>query len=522
MTAVIYARYSSDNQREESIEGQIRECKVFAEKNDMHVTGTYIDRAYSAKTDNRPEFQRMIKDSAKRLFDVVIVWKLDRFARNRYDAAYYKNALRKNKVRVVSAMENISDSPEGILMEAMLEGYAEYYSAELAQKVTRGLTENALKCRFNGSTPPVGYKVSADQKYEADPVTAPIVKEAFERYAAGEPMKEIVVFLTESGIRSGRGNPPSINTVTRILHNRKYIGEYSFKDIVVPGGMPAIVSEDLFNRVQERMAKTKRAPAQHKAEDDYILTTKLRCGKCKCFMVGESGRSKSGYSQYRYYKCVSAKKRRGCDKKAVRKDWIEDLVIDRIRQLLFDDELIDRIADKLVEESEKESAVLPNLERQLAETEKAITNMLNAIQSGIVTTSTKQRLEELEERKETLEIDILREKAERPVISREMFRAWIEHFREGDAGDRKHRQMLADRFVNVIYLYDDHLEIFLNFREGAETIAIDKSNNKKAHHQKAEQGKTSSEPAELNSSDLTSLGPPTKKPNLSTRQIRFL
>ncbi len=508
MTAVIYARYSSDNQREESIEGQIRENTEFARKNGMDIAGTYIDRALSAKTDNRPEFQRMIKDSAKRLFDVVIVWKLDRFARNRYDAAYYKNALRKNKVRVVSAMENISDSPEGILMEAMLEGYAEYYSAELAQKVTRGLTENALKCRFNGSTPPVGYKVSADQKYEADPVTAPIVKEAFERYAAGEPMKEIVVFLTESGIRSGRGNPPSINTVTRILHNRKYIGEYSFKDIVVPGGMPDIVSEDLFNRVQERMAKTKRAPAQHKAEDDYILTTKLRCGKCKCFMVGESGRSKSGYSQYRYYKCVSAKKRRGCDKKAVRKDWIEDLVIDRIRQLLFDDELIERIADALIEELGKESSILPNLRRQLFETEKGITNMLNAIQSGIVTASTKGRLEELEVQKESLKLSILKEEAERPVISKEIFKGWIEHFREYDTTDTDQRQRLVDHFVNSIYLYDDHFDLFLNFREGAETISFTHADMKKRAS-----GKNRSHVGneKFNSSDLTSLGPLKRK-----------
>lgn len=135
MTGVIYARYSSDNQREESIEGQLRECKEFAEKNDIAILGTYIDRALSAKTDNRPDFQRMIKDSDKNMFDVVLVWKLDRFARNRYDSAHYKSILKRNGVNVVSATEIISQGAEGILLESLLEGYAEYYSAELSEKV---------------------------------------------------------------------------------------------------------------------------------------------------------------------------------------------------------------------------------------------------------------------------------------------------------------------------------------------------------------------------------------------------
>lgn len=150
MTGVIYARYSSENQREESIEGQLRECKEFAKKNDIQIVGSYIDRALSAKTDNRPEFQRMIKESSGSLFDVIIVWKLDRFARNRYDSAHYKTLLRKNGVKVISATEAISDGAEGILLESMLEGMAEYYSVELAEKTLRGMTENALACKSNG------------------------------------------------------------------------------------------------------------------------------------------------------------------------------------------------------------------------------------------------------------------------------------------------------------------------------------------------------------------------------------
>lgn len=496
MTGVIYARYSSDNQREESIEGQIRDCKAFAERNGITVLATYIDRAYSAKTDNRPDFQRMIRDSAKGLFDCVLVWKLDRFARNRYDSAFYKNTLKKNKVKVISATEVISDNPEGILTESLLEGFAEYYSAELAQKVTRGLTENALKCRYNGGTLTMGYVIDDERHYQIDPLTAPVIAEAFERYANGDTMKQVTEFLTESGVKTSYNTAPTINTTAKMLHNRRYIGEYFYRDITIPDGVPAIVSKELFDKVQARMERTKKAPAQHKAEDDYILTTKLRCGKCKCFMVGESGRSHTK-AAYRYYKCVSAKKRRGCDKKAVRKEWIEELVIGQIQTLIMDDELIDRIADQLVCELEKESSALPLLKKELAEVEKCIENMLNAIQSGVLTTSTKQRLEELEDRKGELTVRIMQEEMAKPAVSRDVFVTWLGHFRSYDVTDREQRQRLVDHFVNVIYLYDDHLDLFLNFRDDAVSIEFDGEIGKAKERNK--------------SSDLSGVTPPKQK-----------
>ena len=243
MTGVIYARYSSDNQREESIEGQLRECKAFAEKNDIEIVNTYIDRALSAKTDNRPDFQRMIKDSEKGIFDTIIVWKLDRFARNRYDSAHYKSILRKNGVKVISATELISDSAEGILLESMLEGMAEYYSAELSEKVVRGLTENALKCKYNGGTLPIGYTIDKNQYFQIDPLTAPAVLNSFKQYAEGASMQEVTDNMNIKGIRTKRGGKISINSVTRMLHNRKYIGEYKYNDIVQQGGIPAIIPE---------------------------------------------------------------------------------------------------------------------------------------------------------------------------------------------------------------------------------------------------------------------------------------
>ena len=224
MKAVIYARYSSDNQREESIEGQLRECTAYCKKNGITILRTYIDRAMSAKTDHRPDFQRMIKDSAKGLFDVIIVWKLDRFARNRYDSAHYKAQLRKYGVKVLSATENISEGPEGIILESMLEGMAEYYSAELSEKVIRGHTENALKCKYNGGTPTFGFIIDKEKCYQIDPHTAPVVLESFTRYANGATMKEVMQYLVESGFTTVRGRKIDLNFIARLLKNRKYIG----------------------------------------------------------------------------------------------------------------------------------------------------------------------------------------------------------------------------------------------------------------------------------------------------------
>ena len=318
MTAVIYARYSSDNQREESIEGQIRECTAYAKKNGITIVKHYIDRAISAKTDNRPEFQQMIKDSDKKLFDIVLVWKLDRFARNRYDSARYKTQLKKNGVKLMSATEIISEGPEGIILESVLEGYAEYYSADLAEKVVRGQTENILKGRCNGGRGTFGYTLDSERKFHIDPLASPFVLESFRKYRDGLTMKEIRDWLNENGIKNPVGGAFTYNSVEHMLKNRRYIGELKFRDVVVPDAIPPIVPLELFDDVQEKMLKNKKAPARRKAEDDYLLTTKLHCGYCGALMFGESGTSRTG-EVHRYYKCATAKKKKGCKKKTVRK-----------------------------------------------------------------------------------------------------------------------------------------------------------------------------------------------------------
>ena len=473
MKAVIYARYSSDNQREESIEGQIRECTAFAEKNGITILRHYIDRAFSAKTDNRPEFQNMIKDSGKRLFDMIIVWKLDRFARNRYDSARYKTALKKNGVKVVSATEVISDGAEGIILESVLEGYAEYYSADLSEKVVRGMTENALKSKYNGGTLPIGYQIDSNQCFQLDPLTAPFVREAFQRYDEGATMTAIRDWLNEQGVKNTRGQKMTYNSIQHLLNNRRYIGEYTYRDIVVPDGIPAIVPQDLFDRVQEKLAKNKKTPARHKAEDDYLLTTKLFCGYCGAYLCGESGTSHTG-NVHHYYKCVSVKKKRTeCHKKSVRKEWIEDLVVNETMKMVMDDTAIEAIVSMLMDLQDRENVNLPLYEQQLREADTAIQNLLNAIQQGILTKSTKGRLEELEVTKEELETKIACEKLAKPKVSAEFMTFWLHRFRKLDVRQKSHRKILIDTFINAIFLYDDKMVITFNYKDGTDTITFD-------------------------------------------------
>ena len=471
MTAVIYARYSSDNQREESIEGQIRECTAYAEKNDITIVKHYIDRAISAKTDNRPQFQQMIKDSDKKLFDIVLVWKLDRFARNRYDSARYKTQLKKNGVKLVSATEIISEGPEGIILESVLEGYAEYYSADLAEKVVRGQTENILKGRCNGGRGTFGYTLDSERKFHIDPLTSPFVLESFKKYNEGSTMKEIRDWLNENGIKNPVGGAFTYNSVEHMLKNRRYIGELKFRDVVVPDAIPPIIPLELFEDVQEKIAKNKKAPARRKAEDDYLLTTKLFCGYCGALMFGESGTSRTG-EVHRYYKCATAKKHKSCKKKTVRKQWLEDLVVNQTMQLVKDDAAMESIIAKVMELQNKENTNIPLYEKQLRDAESGIQNMLNAIQAGILTSSTKERLEQLEETKRELETRIAEEKLAKPKVTEEFIRFWLLRFRKLDMSLKDQRQALVDTFINSIYLYDDKVLITFNYKEGTQTVTF--------------------------------------------------
>jgi DNA invertase Pin-like site-specific DNA recombinase len=472
VNAVLYARYSSDGQREESIEGQLRECKEYAERNGFTIISTYIDRALSAKTDDRPDFQKMISDSAKKQFEIVLVWKLDRFSRNRFDAATYRAILKRNGVRVVSAKENISEGPEGIILEAMLDGMAEYYSAELSVKVKRGQKENALKGKANGGMLPFGYKVNSERYYEIDPLTAPIVLEMFERYADGQTVAEISEALNSRGVFVGtKFKYTNKSSMHNLLKNRRYIGEYRYGETVIPDGMPAIVSLDIFNAVQKRMEKNKHKPGAAKADEEYILTTKLFCGKCGALMVGTGGTSKTG-KVHHYYKCANVLRKKTCDKKTAKKDWIERLVVQLTKDFVLQDEIILRISDTIFEMQGKENTTIPYLQKQLSDVQKRIDNILNAIEQGLFNESAKRRLDDLETTKAELEINLAKAKIERTLLTKEQIIYWISKFKDGDIDDPKFRRDIVDIFVNSVFLYDDKLIITFNYKDGTKTVSL--------------------------------------------------
>lgn len=465
MNGVIYARYSSHNQREESIEGQVRECKQYAHDNDITIVGEYIDRAISGKTDNRAGFQKMMRDAEKGRFDVVIVYKLDRFARNRYDSATYKAKLKRCGVRLVSAMEQLTDSPESIILEAVLEGMAEYYSANLAQNIKRGMTENAMKGLATGGGRCLGYYTGPDKKYHIDEVAASTVRLIYELYDQGETYARIVETLNSQGRKTLRNTPFNKNSLGKILHNPRYVGNYVWNDIVIDGGMPQIVDRDLWERVQKKLKRREKASARARGEYDYILSGKLFCGHCGKPMIGDSGTSKNGVKHY-YYTCSTKKHGGVCKKKSVRAVAIEHEVINTTIRTILRDDMLEHIADKIMEYQARDTesaALISAYSGRLKDTEVAIKGLIKAIEDGLYNPSIKSRMEELEAQKAGLQADIEREKINQQIITRDELLFFLRQFMDGDPNDPKYRHQLVDTFINSIWLYDDKIVLTYNY-----------------------------------------------------------
>lgn len=468
LKGVIYARYSSDKQNEQSIAGQIDVCTKWAKNNDVEVIQTYHDEALTGRTDKRPSFQRMISDAKTGKFDYIIVYKLDRFARNRYDSAIYKAQLKKYNVRIMSAMENIAEGPEGIILESVLEGMAEYYSANLSQNVIRGLRQKAEQGKYLGGRVPLGYKINNNKEYEIDEYTAPAVERIFKMYADGYTLKEICKELNETGYKTNTGKKFTYNSLNCILKNDRYIGKYNYLDISIDNAVPRIIDDTTFLKVQERLKKNKHAPASSKSPVMFYLTGKLFCGKCGNNMVGDSGTSCTG-STYFYYSCIEKKLRHGCKKKSVRKEVIEDIITKvTINQVLTNEniEKLSQAAYELYQKSAHDDSELIALKSELRETQKTIDNLVNAIEQGIITSTTKERLLDSEERKESLLVAIAREEIAKPIVTKEHIKFYLNDIRNKVYNSDEQIEIICNTFVNAIYLYDDKLIITFNFRDG--------------------------------------------------------
>ena len=468
MKAVIYARYSSDNQREESIEGQVRECQSFAERKGYTVIRTYIDRALSGtRADNRPEFQQMISDSTLREFQYVIVWKIDRFSRDKFDSVKYKYALKSSGVSVISATEPIDGSPEGQMMESVFEGISVYYIKDLAQKTSRGMTENAIKGKFNGGTLTFGYTIDENHHFQLDPVNAPIVLDVFTRYSEGETIRSILDDINSK--MSNNGRKFTYHFLNWMLNNRRYLGEYKFQDTINNEAIPPIISQELFDKCQHRLNVNKHKAGSFKNnKEKYLLTGKIFCGICGATISGISGTGKCK-SIYRYYKCMNVKKHK-CNKKPVQKELIENIVLNAAMDIFKDKALVKRISKACFDLQSKESPMLPALKRRLRENQKEIKNLMKAIKAGIVLKTTKSELEKLEAEQEQLEINIAMEKLVKPVIPQEKIQAWLMNFAAADLYNHSQKQKIIDIFVNSVYVYDDRVLIFFNYKDGERCI----------------------------------------------------
>lgn len=456
MDVVLYMRYSSDRQTEQSIEGQDRVCMEFCKAQGYTVIEKYIDRSTSAYHDStkRHEFQRMIADSEKHQWQGIVVYKLDRFARNRYDSAIYKAKLKKNGVRVISATENISDNPEGVLLESVLEGMAEFYSKELAQKIARGMNETALKCNSCGGGIPLGYKI-VDKKYVIEPVTAEYVKTAFKMYADGSTVADIYNVFNNKGWRTSTGGVFNKSSFRRMFNNEKYIGVYKYKDVRIEGGVPAIIDKEVWDLVQKRLGENAQAPARGKAVTDYLLSQKLFCGHCGGHMDGVSGTSRTG-ERHHYYACYEKINHKGCTKKNIRKDVIERAVVQAAMGIL-DEETIDYLADLTVKANDEElknNTMLPEYRKRIRDIDRSINRLLNLVEEGADSSALAQRLNSLEKEKRTVEKQLLKEEHTITRLDKAQVVYWLEKFTNGDIEDFDFRRRITDMLVNRVWVFD--------------------------------------------------------------------
>ena len=405
--AIAYYRYSSAAQNEASIDQQREQAHAYAAAHGYTIVAEYQDAAKSGTTDKRPGFQQMLSEVKDLRPSTLILWKTDRLARDQAIAAIAKKTIRDAGCAIEYVAETTPDNtPEGKLIESFFDSLAEFYSSQLSVNTSRGMRYNAENARFNGHRV-LGYRKSEDGRYEIDPVTAPVVQRIFAQYADGKAMTEIIDELTAQGIRSVKGNKLTVNSIRHILHNDRYLGIYRYADVVIPGGMPQLIDQGTFDKVQARFEQNKRTGSQRKADAEaprFWLTGKLYCGECKTSMHGISGTGKHGERHF-YYVCKNHRKHK-CRKRNVRKELIESQVLSLLRSILSDDGNRASLAvdaSAYYRDHYVDTHYLDGLREELSSTTKALDNLIRAIEQGLpFSDSIARRLNENEERKKAL------------------------------------------------------------------------------------------------------------------------
>ena len=478
--AVAYYRFSSHSQNELSIDQQKEMAQSYANGHGFRIIAEYEDKATTGTTTERRDgYKKMMSELAQLHPSALIIWKTDRLGRDRYELTDARRRLRDAGCRIHTVAEPVhdADAPESSLMESIWDGLAEYYSRQLSQNVTRGMRYNAEHARFNGHTI-LGYKPDPDakrfKKILVDDDTAPIVQRLFKDYAEGKPLQQIVKELNEAGLRSVKDKPFTINSLRRILHNDAYIGTYHHGDVVIPDAIPPIITKELYDRVQLQFEINKRTATQQKQLPEgsvrYWLTGKLFCGYCRHSMQGVSGTSRTGAAKHYYYYCSEQRKKR-CHKKAIRKEQVEQAVIMLLKAIMSDDGNRAQLAVDTADYYQKyhvNNGYLESLENDLKETEKALDNLVRALEQGLFGETMRERMSELEARKRGLKEAIQTEKVVRAAMSDDhSIRAYYDRYAEADWDDPSVRDQMLDYFIDKIYLYDDRV-VIIGWFEGGE------------------------------------------------------
>ena len=464
-TAVIYARYSSSNQREESIEGQIRICTEYAKKKGYKITNQYIDRAMTGKNDNRPAFRQMLNDSDKGMFDVLLVYKTDRFARNRYDSAIHKTRLKKNKVQIEYAAEQIPNDSTAVLIEGFLENLAEYYSVNLSENTKRGKYENALKKKSNGGVTPIGYK-RIDGSLVIDEVKAPVVQFAFQSYIDGISYANII-----KKARERYGIKLSMSGLKLILQNEVYTGKYIYntydgETFVYEDNHEAIVSRETYEKAKEKRLANKRGPNAGKGKRKYALSGLINCGECGGHIIVSHSYKKGEPAFFRLY-CLNRKEHKNCNNPTRKMEIVENAVIEAIKNKILDRKTIKTLAEKACSLQEDNSLdKLKELQTELKNVQKSKNNIIAAIEQGIITPTTKDRLQELEHLESDLQVKIATEKkAENKNLTAPEIEKFLKKYCSGNMQDETFRFELTHTFVKEILLFKDRFEITLKLSD---------------------------------------------------------
>ena len=470
---VLYGRYSSHNQKDISIEQQFEKGYGLAREYGIRIVDTYADRAVSGRTDKRKDFQRMMREAAKGKFRYVIAWKSNRMGRNMLEALMNEAKLQELGVRVLYVEEDFDDTAAGRFAARSMMNVNQFYSENMAEDIKRGLYDNAANCMVANGHLPYGYKADDTLHYAIDEPKAAVIREIFTRVACGEPFVDIMNSLNARGIKTSYGRDWGRSSFQKILSNERYRGIYIYGDIRKEGGIPRIVSDELFFKVQEVIITKKNPQGRHRVNGDYLLTGKLFCGHCKSPMTGISGTGRTGKLHY-YYVCQKRRTEKTCAKKNVRRDDIELQVAQAIQEYALKDDIIEWIADSTIAYNERREAEskIGILEDQLAGTERGIKNIMVAIEQGIITETTKERLVELESERASIKAKIAAARADIVVVSKDDIISGLEMFRDGDIHDKKYQARLFDTFLTAVYVYDDDLRIVFSFSGSKNTVSI--------------------------------------------------